>query len=163
MAPLAVVASDAGCDEVLPCIFPAVCFRDDVVDREWWGCRSTILAPVPVPANDIFPREDHALVRNAVILVKANNAGKWIVTRNCSDYSPIAFSYNFGFVEIQKNHCSLDVADGQGFIALIENQYPAAQNNRMVLRVAFEDVLLFASAMTFAFSDSVPGPMLYSK
>ena len=77
LAAFAVVASQAGGDEVLPRVLAAAALRHDVIDGEHDAGESAIHTLMSIAPQDIFARENDLLERHANIGRETNHAWEW--------------------------------------------------------------------------------------
>jgi len=96
--------------------------RDNVVDGQGQIPPATVLAPMVIPTQDVFPGEDDLLVGNADIDSEADNAGERHYGGNRADDFPVMGLYQLGFSKVKQNNGLLGIADTHRLIVLVQNQ-----------------------------------------
>jgi hypothetical protein len=118
-----VIAVGACADKVFPAFVPPFSFGNNMVDCKGEIASSAVSAFISVPAQNVLAGEDDFLIRDSDEVIEANNAGPW----KAAAYTPNLFSFiieqKLSFAHIDKYHCFFDIADGKGFVALVEDEH----------------------------------------
>jgi hypothetical protein len=122
MITFSVVAGHTGRHEVIPGIGAAPCTWNDMINGQRRPTAAAVLTTMPIASNNVFPRQHDSLVWNAFVLVESDDAGERIGAADAADFPPGILHDKLSLVEIQKNNSFLNVADGERFIALVQDK-----------------------------------------
>jgi len=87
---------------------------------------AAILAPVPITAQNILPREDNFLVGNLDVDTEADDAGEGHRSRDRPDALGFVRLDQFGFTKPKEDDRFFDIADAHRLVVLVEDEHLAA-------------------------------------
>jgi hypothetical protein len=118
-------------NEIRPRIHSAACAWHDVIDRQFFA-RATILTFMIVAFEYILPGKINALVRGVDISVQADHRWHRVAVSDGMQLMAIGGANHFALVEENEYEGALDGADHQGTVVLIQHQYTAIHECKIV-------------------------------
>ena len=125
--PFVVIAFDARCDEIFPCIFTSAGFRNYVIDGKACVGAAAVLTAVTVAAQDVLTGEDNFLVGDLNIDTEADDAGEGHSHGDRMKFFPIVLFDKLSLSKVQKYNRFLDIAHTHRLVILIEDEDLTAQ------------------------------------
>lgn len=122
-----VIASDTCTHEVLPCIATATGFRHDVIYCQRWSGCTTILAAAVIAPDNIPPGQLDLFIREMDVCTQPNDAGIRKAGGNRVNASLFPFGNKLGLGKQKQYNCPFYIAHTDRFIALVQDQDPAAK------------------------------------
>src|SRR6266567_1092265 len=116
-----------GGDQVLPFVPPTAMLGNDVVDGEVAAAAPAVLARVPVPGEDLAPRELHAGARPLHQVHQADDRRRRDRHARRVDDLVIPLE-ELGLVRTEQVEGAPDVADVERLVVLIENQHRSVEH-----------------------------------
>jgi len=117
-----VVAGDAGRNEVFPRISAPAGLGQHVVDREVVP-GSAVLAGIPIPLDDVLPREHDAFVRDTRVLLEPNDARPREANGGGADVFVGHRLHEMHLLQVHQDDGTLNAADSEGAVVLVKNEY----------------------------------------
>lgn len=118
------IAFFTGGNQVHPCIDTAAGTRGNVIDGEVLA-GTAILAFMIVALEYILPGKINALVGGVNISVQADDGRHRVALRHRMQFVTVGRSYHFTFVQKNQNEGTLDGANHEWTVVLIQYQHPA--------------------------------------
>ena len=94
-----------------------------------------ILAPESIPPENVFSRNHDPLVRNTYVCSEPHNTGKRILDRRRPDVSIRYGLDEFGFLQEDQHHRTLDAACRQCAVVVVEYEYVTLHDGIIIAQV----------------------------